>query len=258
MKKVAAVAILGGAALAARRYLSMRDALAAVPADMRSPVLPFVSGTISRRMLPLYRLQSRVRTASGRGVTVAKRYVGDSAIPVLVTTPIEGRRPRPGVLWIHGGGYILGSPQMEAFGTGRLARDLGVVTVSPDYRLAPEHSFPAALDDCMATLRWMRANADGLGIDPDRIAVMGAACTEAVGRAGVRSAGAAPGSDRTATGVGWGRRTRPVPRRGRRLCREAESLRGSVRARHGLGDVSRGGRSRAESAVTEGPSRWHG
>ena len=112
MKKVAAVAILGGAALAARRYLSMRDALAAVPADMRSPVLPFVSGRISRWMLPLYRLQSRVRTPSGRGVTVAKRYVGDSAIPVLVTTPIESRRPRPGVLWIHGGGYILGSPQM--------------------------------------------------------------------------------------------------------------------------------------------------
>jgi acetyl esterase/lipase len=174
VKKVAAVAILGGAALAARRYLSMRDALAAVPADMRSPVLPFVSGTISRRMLPLYRLQSRVRTPSGRGVTVAKRYVGDSAIPVLLTTPIEGRRPRPGVLWIHGGGYILGSPQMEAFGTGRLARDLGVVTVSPDYRLAPEHSFPAALDDCMATLQWMRAHADELGIDQDRIAVVGA------------------------------------------------------------------------------------
>jgi len=63
---------------------------------------------------------------------------------------------------------------MEAFGTGRLARDLGVVTVSPDYRLAPEHPFPAALDDCMTTLEWMRAHADELGIDQDRIAVMGA------------------------------------------------------------------------------------
>jgi acetyl esterase/lipase len=174
VKKLAAVAILGGAALAARRYLAMRDAMVAVPADIRSPVLPFVSGTISRRMLPLHRLQSRVRTPSGRGVTVTKRHVGDSVIPVLVTTPIEGQRPRPAVLWIHGGGYIVGSPQMEAFGTGRLARDLGVVTVSPDYRLAPEHPFPAALDDSMETLRWMRANADELGIDADRIAVMGA------------------------------------------------------------------------------------
>jgi acetyl esterase/lipase len=115
-----------------------------------------------------------LRTNAGRGVTVIKRSIGEPAIRVLLTTPSEGQSPYPAVLWIHGGGLVLGSPQMEAFGTGRLARDLGVVTVSPDYRLAPEHPFPAALDDCMATLRWMRANADGLGIDPDRIAVMGA------------------------------------------------------------------------------------
>jgi acetyl esterase/lipase len=174
VKKLAAVAILGTAALAARRYLTMRDAMAAVPADLRNPILPFVSGTITRRNLPLYRLQSQVRTPSGRGVTVTKRHIGDSRIPVLVTTPIDDQRQRPGVLSIHGGGYVFGSPQMEAFETGRLVRDLGVVTVSPDYRLAPEHPFPAALDDCMTTLAWMRAHADELGIDSDRIALMGA------------------------------------------------------------------------------------
>src|SRR6185437_2337791 len=130
-------------------------------------------GTITRRTLPLYRLQSQVPTPSGRGVTVTKRYVGDPAIPVLVTAPIEGQRPRPGVLTIHGGGYIFGSPQMEAFATGRLARELGIVAVSPDYRLAPEHPFPAALDDCMTLLRWMLGHADELGIDPGRIAVIG-------------------------------------------------------------------------------------
>jgi acetyl esterase/lipase len=173
VKKLAAVGILGAVALAARRYLTMRDAMAAVPAEIRNPVLPFVSGTITRRTLPLYRLQSQVRTRSGRGVTVTKRHVGEHAIPVLITTPIEGQRLRPGVLWIHGGGYIFGSPQMEAFGTGRLVRDIGVVTVSPDYRLAPEHPFPAALDDCMTTLNWMRAHAEELGIDADRIAVVG-------------------------------------------------------------------------------------
>ena len=77
------------------------------------------------------------------------------------------------MLHLHGGGMVVGSPQFEAFEAGRLARGLGAVVVSPDYRLAPEHPFPAALDDCMATLRWMRAHADELGIDPDRIAVMG-------------------------------------------------------------------------------------
>ena len=67
----------------------------------------------------------------------------------------------------------MGSPQMETSGTGGLARDLDAVVVSPDYRLAPEHPFPAALDDCMATLLWMGDHADELHIDPDRIAVTG-------------------------------------------------------------------------------------
>jgi acetyl esterase/lipase len=174
VRKVVAVAVVAFAAFAARRHMAMRDAMSAVPPDLRSPLLPFLTGPVTTRKLRFTRLQSRVRTPSGRGVTVTNRFVGDPAVRVLITTPSDGHSPRPGVLWIHGGGYIVGSPQMEAFGTGRLARHLGVVAVSPDYRLAPEHPFPAALDDCMESLRWMRANADELGIDADRIAVMGA------------------------------------------------------------------------------------
>jgi acetyl esterase/lipase len=68
---------------------------------------------------------------------------------------------------------VVGTPQFEAFESGRLARELDAVVVSPDYRLAPEHPFPAALDDCMAALRWLRDRADELGIDADRIAVAG-------------------------------------------------------------------------------------
>jgi acetyl esterase/lipase len=77
------------------------------------------------------------------------------------------------VLYLHGGGMISGSPQMEALNSGRLARDLDAVVVAPDYRLAPEHPFPAGLDDCMSALAWMRDKADTLVIDPDRIAVIG-------------------------------------------------------------------------------------
>jgi acetyl esterase/lipase len=162
------------AALVARRHAATRDAMAAVAPDLRNPLLPFLPGTTRAWLLPLFRLNSRIRWPSGRGVTVTERRVGEPAVRVLISTPTEGHSPRPGVLWIHGGGFIVGSPQLEAFGTARLARDLDVVTVSPEYRLAPEHPFPAALDDCMAALRWMRSNADELGIDPDRIAVMGA------------------------------------------------------------------------------------
>ncbi|WP_240748565.1 alpha/beta hydrolase [Mycobacterium paragordonae] len=174
MKRLAAIAAVVPAALAVRRYRAARDAMADVAPDLRSPLLPFMPSTRRAGLLPLFRLSSRIRTPSGSGVTVAERRVGELAVPVMVTTPTEVQPPRPAVLWIHGGGYIVGSPRLEAFGTARLARDLGVVTVSPDYRLAPEHPFPAALDDCMAVLRWMRDNANELGIDPARIAVMGA------------------------------------------------------------------------------------
>jgi acetyl esterase/lipase len=174
MRKAIALAVLALTALAARRYLAMQDAIATVAPDLRSPLLPFVPAVGRPRLLPLFRMNARIPTPSGRGVTVTERHVGEPAVRVLITSPTDSQPLRPGVLWIHGGGYVVGSPQFEAFGTGRLARDLGVVAVSPDYRLAPEHPFPAALDDCMAALRWMRANADELGIDADRIAVMGA------------------------------------------------------------------------------------
>jgi acetyl esterase/lipase len=148
--------------------------MADVAPDLRSPLLPFVPATKRSWLLPLFRLGARIRTPSGRDVTVTVRRVGEPAVRVMITTPTESQPRRPGVLWIHGGGYVVGSPQMEASGIARLAKDLGVIVVSPDYRLAPKHPFPAALDDCMATLGWVRANADELGIDPDRIAVIGA------------------------------------------------------------------------------------
>jgi acetyl esterase/lipase len=174
VKKLAAVTILGMAAIAARRYLTTRDAMAAVATDLRSPILPFTSFSFNERALPVIRLVFSLRTRSGPGVTVTERFVGEPPVRVLVTTPVEREAAGPALLWIHGGGMVVGTPQVETLAYGRFARDLGAVVVSPDYRLAPEHPFPAGLDDCMATLRWMRDHADELGIDPDRIAVVGA------------------------------------------------------------------------------------
>lgn len=174
MRKLFAVGALALAALAARRHTAMRDAVAAVAPELRSPFLSMIPTSPSVRTLPLWRLQSRVRLPSGAGVTVSERHVGEPPVRVLITAPVDRRASAPAVLWIHSGGMFLGSPQMESPFTGRLARELGAVVVSPAYRLAPEHPFPAALDDCMATLSWMRAHADELGIDPGRIAAAGA------------------------------------------------------------------------------------
>lgn len=77
------------------------------------------------------------------------------------------------MLWIHGGGFVVGSLEQDEPRNISLACELGMVIVAFDYRLAPEHPFPAALDDCYAVLRWLHSNATALGIDKDRIAIGG-------------------------------------------------------------------------------------
>ena len=167
------LAILGLAAFAARRYLALRDALTAVPTDLRSPFMA-ISFPTTARTVPFFRRPFRLTLPSGPGVTITNRPAdGVLEVPVRITMPDGSDSNRPAVLWIHGGGTVIGSPQFESPTLGLLARELGAVVVSPDYRLAPEHPFPAALDDCMATLRWMCDHADELGINVDRIAVAG-------------------------------------------------------------------------------------
>nr|WP_234712716.1 alpha/beta hydrolase [Mycolicibacterium komanii] len=147
--------------------------MAAVAPELRSPLLLILSPPSSRLTLPLSRFNARLPTPTGGGVVVEETRIGDPPIRAVVVAPETGTPDRAAVLWIHSGGYVVGSPQLEFFVMGEIARATDAVVVSPDYRLAPEHPFPAALDDCMATLSWMRAQNDQLGIDAERIAVAG-------------------------------------------------------------------------------------
>lgn len=91
-----------------------------------------------------------------------------------VLQPRETGVPVPGILWIHGGGYMLGGAYMVDMSCGKmLAEKYGAVVVCPNYRLAGKAPYPAALEDCYAALRWMYDNADELGIDRNRIVVGG-------------------------------------------------------------------------------------
>ncbi len=110
------------------------------------------------------------------GVTITDHEVPTPAgpVPVRMYAPAATvATARPALLDIHGGGFVLGSIDMEHGFATRVARDLGAVVVTPEYRLAPEHPFPAGVDDCYATLQWMHAGAATLGIDTGRVAVGG-------------------------------------------------------------------------------------
>ena len=103
-------------------------------------------------------------------------WEGDPEVPVRVYRPAAvtpgGRTP--GIVMIHGGGFVIGSVEAEHAGAALVAIDTGAVVVSVEYRLAPEHPYPAALHDCYAALSFVHAEADALGIDTERVALLGA------------------------------------------------------------------------------------
>jgi acetyl esterase len=93
-------------------------------------------------------------------------------IPIRVYTP-EGASPFPALVYFHGGGWVAGDLEMVDPLCTLLANRAGAVVVSVAYRLAPEHKFPAPLEDCYAAAQWVSDNAAEFDVDPRRIAVGG-------------------------------------------------------------------------------------
>jgi acetyl esterase len=94
-------------------------------------------------------------------------------VPVRVYGPAKRDGLRPGLLYIHGGGFVVGS--VAAFDAGAMmyADLLDIVVVSVDYRLAPEYPYPAPLEDCYTALTWLTNKASEFGVDPARIGIAG-------------------------------------------------------------------------------------
>ena len=111
------------------------------------------------------------------GVTVENRLAPglDQApdVTVRIYQPADRPPTLPGLLWIHGGGYVFGNVEGDDLRLKQLVKDVRCVVLSVEYRLAPEHPFPAALEDCYAALKWLTANADELGVERSRIAIGG-------------------------------------------------------------------------------------
>ena len=110
------------------------------------------------------------------GITTADRQVPGPDGEVFVRIYQLEERPDtlPALLWIHGGGYVLGSVERDDLLATHLAKVAQCVVVSVEYRLAPEHPFPAPVEDCYAALKWLATHTDELGVEPSRIAIGGA------------------------------------------------------------------------------------
>jgi len=111
----------------------------------------------------------RLPTVDTPGVTVEAA----GAVPGTRLYRPAARRTDAALLWIHGGGLVLGGAIQDDRLCGSTARELGLIVLSVEYRLAPEHPYPAALDDCHAGWMWLQENAANLGVDPARVVIGG-------------------------------------------------------------------------------------
>jgi len=99
---------------------------------------------------------------------------GDPAVRVRIYRPDDQHNKLPALFWIHGGGYVMGDIEQDDRLMKQLVRRIGCVAVSVDYRLPPEHPFPAPVEDCYAGLKWLFAQSDEIGVQKTHIAIGGA------------------------------------------------------------------------------------
>ena len=134
----------------------------------RVPPLPFYNRPFRITINTLLKLVPKAKSVAGVQI-VEKKLVRAS---VRIYRP-AGTLSGAALLWIHGGGLITGAAVMNDRECARYARELNLVVVSVEYRLAPRHPFPAAIDDCFEAWQWLQAAARELEIDPARVAISG-------------------------------------------------------------------------------------
>ena len=98
---------------------------------------------------------------------------GNAKIRLRIYQPKILASATPVLIWMHGGGYIIGKPEIEDSVCIQFVRELGISIVSVDYRLAPKHPFPAGLEDCYSALVWSKTHAEQFKFDASRIGIGG-------------------------------------------------------------------------------------
>ena len=144
------------------------------------PEFPDIAADLpaTRKMLA-ERIKSARGDASNDRVSVENRDIAgpdaSSRVPVRIYAPADrAGESVGGLLWMHGGGFVLGNLDQDDVRCEQIVEQTGCVVVSVDYRLAPEGPFPAGVEDCYVALAWMQRAATDLRINPDKLAVGGA------------------------------------------------------------------------------------
>jgi triacylglycerol lipase len=149
----------------------LRDALALWPE------LPLSAKTLPQRRADALALLSTVPKPDLPDITSDEIHVesafGANPIRVLTYRPVRSDAPLPAIVHIHGGGFVMGTPEMKDVENRLFASELKCAIYSVDYRLAPEAPHPAPLEDIYSVFAWLHANAGRLGLDPARIGIKG-------------------------------------------------------------------------------------
>lgn len=145
-------------------------------------------GSVIRKIMPVFTKEQLVKLSAkcekfltgkwlGKHTTAETRYIDrpdGTKLRVLVCKSKAGTKPNAtGLLWIHGGGYAIGAPEQDFFFADPLTKDGSCVAVMPAYTLATKAPYPAALEDCYLVLKWMKENAQKLGINANQLFVGG-------------------------------------------------------------------------------------
>lgn len=141
---------------------ALREATQKLPKSDPSKAWMRIAGRLATRVMS-------VPKVDGVSVTTAKA----GAVRLRIYQPDNSAPDRAGLFWIHGGGLLFGDARQDEALCAGTALELGIPVVSANYRFAPEHPFPAALDDVRAAWAWMVDNSAELRVDPARIAVGG-------------------------------------------------------------------------------------
>ena len=146
----------------AQAAAGLRPIEALTPADARAQMQE-TARSRKAEPLPVGRVQERA--IPGPGGPIRLRFYWPKEA--------DAGNPVPAIVYYHGGGHVIGSLDTHDFIARNLCAGARALVASVDYRMGPEHKFPAAVDDSFAALEWVHANAGGLGADPDRFGVHG-------------------------------------------------------------------------------------